>query len=79
MYLIILYGGDNMKKIYACLAGNWVDLSTDSFAFISTEELKPVDWFEKNNSSKTRLPNFVLIRFHSCFYWINPIFIQALE
>ena len=39
-----------MKKIYACLLGNWVNLSDDPNCVMGKNHSKPTVWYEENAS-----------------------------
>ncbi len=77
-----------MKKVYACLVGNWVCLNDDPDCKIGDGLQRPDVWIEedssvfapanvgKENENKyTALP-YVNIHYRGIDYRINPIFIQ---
>jgi hypothetical protein len=76
-----------MKKIYACLLGNWVNLSDDPNCIMGKNHSKPTVWYEENASIWS--PNskeehtyyqldYVEIHYLGKDYRINPIFIQVV-
>lgn len=77
-----------MKNVYACLLGNWVNLSTDDTATIGEDHVSANQWYEENAgiySPSVKEPNtfyqldYVHIQFKGIDYRINPIFIQIVE
>lgn len=80
-----------MKRIYACLLGNWVCLNDDEQCEIGSEHESPYEWFE--NGAHVYAPitpesdyehsycglNYVHIKYKGVDYRINPIFIQVVE
>lgn len=78
-----------MKKIYACLIGNWVCLNDDPDCFIGERKLSPAQWYEENAEiyapyqHKTENTyyelNYVHIYYGNKDYRINPIFIQIVS
>lgn len=80
-----------MKKIYACLLGNWVCLNDDEYCKIGSNHESPNEWFE--NGALVYAPitpssdyehsfyglNYVHINYKGVDYRINPIFIQVVE
>lgn len=76
-----------MKKIYACLLGNWVNLTDDPNCVMGENHSKPITWYEENASiwsPKTREEHtyyqldYVEIHYLGKDYRINPIFIQIV-
>ncbi len=78
-----------MKKVYACLTGNWVCLNDDPECLMGINRVKPSLWFEEGSvvyaphnreteNSYCGL-NYVHIFYHNKDYRINPIFIQIVE
>ena len=76
-----------MKKIYACLLGNWVNLSDDPNCVMGKNHSIPSIWYEENASIWS--PNskeehtyyqldYVEIHYLGKDYRINPIFIQIV-
>ncbi|WP_304841276.1 hypothetical protein [Phocaeicola sartorii] len=78
-----------MKKVYACLAGNWVCLNDDPECVMGKHRVKPSLWYEEDSviyaPSKREKENayweldYVHIFYHNKDYRINPIFIQIVE
>ena len=78
-----------MKKIYACLAGDWVCLNDDPECVMGENHADPFIWYEEN--AVIWAPNkrqkehtyyqldYVYIFYHGKVYRINPIFIQIVE
>lgn len=77
-----------LKKVYACLIGNWVCLNDDPDCVIGTNRQSPSTWFEegadvyaptsrnpKNTNKYTEL-DYVYIHYMGKDYRINPIYIQ---
>lgn len=76
-----------MKKIYACLAGNWVCLNDDPTCTVGNKGLSPSAWYEagapvfapaKREPDKYCQLDYVDIRYKGVEYRINPIFIQVI-
>lgn len=77
-----------MKKIYACLAGKWVNLCDDSECVMGENHASPTIWYEENASIWSPLKkerehtyyqlDYVEIHYKGIDYRINPIFIQIL-
>lgn len=79
-----------MKRIYACLLGNWVCLNDDENCKIGTELESPSQWFE--NGARVYAPmtpnldyehsyyglNYVQIIYKGVSHRINPMFIQIV-
>lgn len=80
-----------MKKVYACLIGEWVCLNDDPTCTIGDYGKSPYDWWEEHAriyspvSPDTELEhslygqNYVNIYFNGNKYRINPIFIQIMN
>lgn len=77
-----------MKKIYACLVGNWVCLNDDESCLMGERRVSPYVWYEENAeiySPKNRTAfdtyyqlDYVYISYKGKDYRINPIFIQIV-
>lgn len=79
-----------MKKIYACLVGDWVCLNDDPTCKMIDYGKDPLTWWEENAevyAPTTRDPklqhscyglDYVKISYHGKVYRINPTFIQVL-
>lgn len=78
-----------MKKIYACLVGNWVCLNDDPECKMGSYHVSPTVWYEENatifapfkreaEDSYYQL-DYVHIYYKGADYRINPIFIQIVE
>ena len=78
-----------MKKIYACLLGEWVCLNDDPECKFLGEGLSPSAWFEENAPIYSpRIRNqensfydldYVNIFYKGKTYRINPVFIQIVH
>lgn len=78
-----------MKKIYACLTGNWVCLNDDPECVMGINQTKPSIWYEENAEIWSPIQrqekdtyyqlDYVHIFYHGKDYRINPIFIQIVE
>lgn len=78
-----------MKKVYACLVGNWVCLNDDPDCKIGGNYSSPSIWWEENaeiwSPSKRTSEHsmyqldYVNIHYKNKTYRINPIFIQIVE
>ncbi|MUG45480.1 hypothetical protein [Paenibacillus woosongensis] len=77
-----------MKKVYANLLGEWVDLTADDECVMGPRFVAPSLWWEEN--AEIWSPNkkeehtmyqldYVHIRYKGKDYRINPIFIQIVE
>ncbi len=77
-----------MKNIYACLIGNWVNLSDDPDCVMGHLYQNPNIWWEenapiyspykKNNEDTFYEENYININYKGVDYRINPIFIQIV-
>ena len=78
-----------MKKIYACLLGDWVCLNDDPHCLIDEAKLSPSEWWENdapiwnpfkpdNENTLYQMP-YVNISYKGKDYRINPIFIQIVN
>lgn len=78
-----------MTKVYACLLGEWVDLSTDENCVMGPRMTSPSIWWEesaelwapiqKQESDTMYQQDYVVIHFKNVDYRIHPIFIQIVE
>lgn len=78
-----------MKKIYACLIGDWVCLNDDPDCKIGGNLSSPSVWFEENAEIwapvQRKEPDtyyqldYVKLHYKGKDYRINPIFIQIVE
>lgn len=75
-------------QVYACLLGNWVDLSADRSVRMGEHRVSADIWYEENAkiwSPKTKEAHtyyqldYVYIYYQGKDYRINPIFIQIVE
>lgn len=80
-----------MKKVYACLLGEWVCLNDDPDCLVGDERKRPNIWWEENapvyaptardamlNDSFYGL-DYVNIFYKKKSYRINPMFIQIVS
>ena len=78
-----------MKKVYACLAGDWVCLNEDADCVMGEHRTKPSQWYEENaiifapfkrDKEDTYYElDYVNIFYKGKDYRINPIFIQIVS
>jgi len=78
-----------MKKVYACLTGNWVCLNDDPDCKMGIYRTSPEIWYEENAEIYAPLQrekadtyyelNYIHISYKNKDYRINPIFIQIVE
>ena len=75
-----------MKKIYACLVGDWVCLNDDPNCKLGEHLSKPTNWWEENaeiwNPKKVEEEHtmpYVKIFYQGKEYRIHPQFIQIVE
>lgn len=79
-----------MKKIYACLVGNWVCLNDDPDCVVGDDGQSPSLWFEESapiykapqtqSKSDSYYENdYVNVFYLGKHYRINPIFIQIVN
>lgn len=78
-----------MKKVYACLAGNWACLNYDPECVIGHNRVNPIQWYEENAEIGAPIErekpntyyhlNYVYIFYRGKDYRINPIFIQIVS
>lgn len=79
-----------MKKIYACLIGEWVCLNDDPDCVIADQYRSPYMWWEENAPIYSPVKkdknlehslyslDYVNIHYKGKDYRINPIFIQIV-
>lgn len=77
-----------MKKVYACLVGNWVCLNDDDNCKIGNNLSSPSDWLREDpeiwspiHKDKPHTYNqldYVELNYEGKDYRINPIFIQIV-
>lgn len=78
-----------MKKIYACLTGNWVCLNDDPKCVMGVNRVNPSQWYEESAIIWSPIQreekdtyyelDYVQIFYHNKDYRINPIFIQIVS
>lgn len=78
-----------MKKVYACLAGNWVCLNDDPECTMGKNLVDPFTWYEEEAIIWSPIQrekedtyyqlDYVHIFYLGKTYRINPIFIQIVE
>lgn len=78
-----------MKKVYACLTGNWVCLNDDENCVMGIHRAKPYQWYEENaeifapfnrETEDTYYQlDYINIFYRGKDYRINPIFIQIVS
>lgn len=78
-----------MKKVYACLIGEWVCLNDDPDCVMGHNRVKPYLWydegaeiyapFKRENEDTYYQLDYIHIYYHNKDYRINPIFIQIVE
>ena len=78
-----------MKSIYACLVGNWVNLSNDPNCKMGQYHTSPQVWWEENADIWSPLKkeeehtmyqqDYVNIHYLGKDYRIHPMFIQIVE
>lgn len=78
-----------MKKVYACLTGNWVCLNDDPNCVMGSNRVSPSLWFEesaivyapfKRDDEHTYCQlDYVQIFYCNKDYRINPVFIQIVS
>lgn len=77
-----------MKRIYACLIGDWVCLNDDPDCFMGVYKTPPTTWWKENADIHAPLKrkdkdtmydyDYVNIHYKGADYRINPIFIQVV-
>ncbi len=78
-----------MTNIYACLLGNWINLSDDPNCKVGPEGKSPVMWWEEeakiwspiNKTQEHSMydQDYVYIYYSGKEYRIHPMFIQIVE
>lgn len=80
-----------MKRVYACLVGQWVCLNDDPSCVMGDNKKDPYTWWEENASvyapqiRSKELENsaysldYINISYKGKDYRINPIFIQIVN
>lgn len=78
-----------MKKVYACLIGEWVCLNDDPHCVIGIHHQSPSIWYEENadifapinrtEEDSYYYLDYVNIAYQGKDYRINPIFIQIVS
>ncbi|MED0688025.1 hypothetical protein [Anoxybacillus ayderensis] len=77
-----------MKRIYANLLGEWVDLSSDDTCLIGPRMVSPSVWWEENaeiwspdkkDEHTMYQLDYVNIHYKGKDYRISPIFIQVVS
>ena len=77
-----------MIKVYACLCGNWVNLTDDPTAKVGESRKDPNTWYEENAELWSPVKkeehsyyylDYVKIFYQGTQYRINPIFIQIVD
>lgn len=79
-----------MKKVYACLVGQWVCLNDDPSCVMGDNRANPFYWWEENASiyapqsrnkdleDSAYSLDYINIHYKGKDYRINPIFIQIV-
>lgn len=77
-----------MKKVYACLIGQWVCLNDDPDCVLGPNQVSPSIWLEESSivhAPKTRNKydsyddlDYINISYKGKDYRINPMFIQVV-
>ena len=78
-----------MKRIYACLTGNWVNLCDDPNCKVGSNSQSPTMWWEEKAENWSPLnkeqehtmyqQDYVYIHYLGKDYRIHPIFIQVVD
>ena len=78
-----------MKNVYACLLGEWVNLSEDDSCTIGHNGQPASTWFKEGGDLWARKSgsgekcfvdlDYVWVHYHGKSYRINPVFIQIVE
>lgn len=80
-----------MKKVYACLVGNWVCLNDDPDCVMGIRRTTPSTWWEENAeiyAPTSKDPNYedslygenyINIYYRGKDYRLNPLFIQIVS
>ena len=78
-----------MTEIYACLCGNWVNLSADADCVMGPNMASPYVWWEENaelyspitkpKADTMYCQDYIYINYRGADYRILPIFIQVVS
>ena len=78
-----------MTEIYACLCGNWVNLSADDDCVMGPNMTSPYIWWEENaelyspitkpKANTMYSQDYIQINYRGAYYRIHPIFIQVVS
>ena len=78
-----------MKKVYACLLGNWVCLNDDKECVMGPHRVSPTLWLEEGAELyapiRRKTPDtyyelsYIYIFYRGKDYRINPVFIQIVS
>lgn len=66
-----------MKSVYACLAGNWVNLNDDPECKMDTSRSSPAIWEEEQLKDLFKFDH-IKIEYKGIGYRIHPSFIQIV-
>lgn len=67
-----------MKHIYACLCGEWQDLTAEPTASIGGNQTAPNIWYEEEGPDMFKY-DYVNINYKGATYRIHPTFIQVVD
>lgn len=67
-----------MKHIYACLCGNWCDLTAEDTASVGENYTHPNTWWEEEGPDMFKY-DYVNIHYKNQTYRIHPSFIQVVS
>lgn len=77
-----------MTEVYACLAGNWVNLCDDSECVMGVHRQTPYTWYEEGGEIWSPITkddrdtyyqlDYIWIHYKDKDYRVNPIFIQIV-
>jgi|LSQX01.2.fsa_nt_gb hypothetical protein len=77
------------KNVYACLLGDWVNLSADPDVAMGVNRVSAYQWYEENADIWSPIQkqeadsyyhlDYVNIYYKGKDYRINPVFIQIVE
>jgi len=77
-----------MTKVYACLVGNWVNLSDDPDCIMGVHRQSPYTWwkdgadiyspYKKEEEHSLCYQDYIWISYKSVDYRIHPMFIQIV-
>ncbi len=74
---ILLIGGDFMKNVYACLLGEWVNLSESDDVIIDNSYTDANLWYKEQIDNLYNF-DYINIQINNVNYRIHPSFIQVL-